>query len=117
MLWLTPARLRQLGVVVTDVKPQHFPVLDGIDQLVGQVLIDGVLSHLDSGTSDYSRIVRAQSRLHPEKLQEQNLVGFDTHEGFAEMHKNRGVEDSIGVEIEILNAIVPEHPFEEIADQ
>jgi hypothetical protein len=78
-------------------------------------LIGGVLSHLNSDASDYSRIVQAQLRLHPKKFLEQNPVGIDTHKSFAEMQKNRGVEDSIGVEIEVLDAVVPEHPFEQIA--
>jgi hypothetical protein len=115
MLGLMPAWLRQLRVVVTDVKPPRFLVYVGINQLVGQVLIGDIFSHLDPSASDYLRIIQARMWLHSEELPEQYPVGFDTHECFTKVHKNRGEEYSIGVEIKVHNAVVPEHPLEEIA--
>jgi hypothetical protein len=49
-----------------------------------------------------------------EKLEEQNLVGFNTHKRLAKMDEDRDVDNSIGVEIEVLDAAVPEHALEEI---
>jgi hypothetical protein len=46
-------------------------------------------------------------RLHPEELPEQDPMGLDPQEGFAKMNKNGGVEDTVGVEVEVLNALVP----------
>jgi hypothetical protein len=100
-------------MVVADVEPLGLPVLVQLYQLVGQVLVSGVLTHLDVGTSDYSWIVGTRLRLQPKKLEEQNLVGLDTHERFAEMDKDGDMEDVIGVEIQVLDVIVPEHSFEE----
>jgi hypothetical protein len=40
----------------------------GIDQLVRQVLLSGVLAHLDAGPSDYSRVVGVRLGLHAEEL-------------------------------------------------
>jgi hypothetical protein len=47
-------------------------------------------------------------RLHPEELPEQDLMGLDPQEGFAEIYKDSGVEDTIGVEVEVLDAVVPQ---------
>jgi hypothetical protein len=47
VLGLFLAWLRQLRVVVRDVEPLRFPNLVGINQLVGEVLLCGVLPHLD----------------------------------------------------------------------
>jgi hypothetical protein len=42
-------------------------------------------------------------------------MGLDPQEGFAEMYENRGVEDTVGVEVEVLDAVVPQQPLEEVA--
>jgi hypothetical protein len=46
-------------------------------------------------------------RLHPEELPEQDPVGLDPQEGFAKMNKDGGVEDTVGVEVDVLDAVVP----------
>jgi hypothetical protein len=46
-------------------------------------------------------------RLHPEELPEQDPMGLDPQEGFAKMNKYDGVEDTVGVEVEVLDAVVP----------
>jgi hypothetical protein len=79
MLQLLPARLRQLWVVVTDVEPLGLPVLVRVDELVCQVLVGRVLSHLNASSSNYSRIVGARLQLHMEELPEQDPVGLDPH--------------------------------------
>jgi hypothetical protein len=75
----------------------------------------GVLTHLDAGPSDYSRVVGARLGLHTEELPEEYLVGLDPQESFAKMDEDGGVEDTIGVEIEVLNTIVLQEPLEEVA--
>jgi hypothetical protein len=63
--------------VVRDVEPLGLPVLVGVDELVREVLLGGVLPHLDSRSSDYPRVAGAWLRLHPEKLPEQDPMGLD----------------------------------------
>jgi hypothetical protein len=94
-------------VVVRDIKPLGLPILIGIYQLVGEVLLCRVLPHLDPRSSDYSGIAGAGLRLHPEELPEQDPMGPDPQEGFAKMNKDGGVEDTVGVEVEVLDAVVP----------
>jgi hypothetical protein len=47
-------------------------------------------------------------RLHPEELLEQDPMGLDPQEGFAKMNKDVSVEDIVGVEVEVLDAVVPQ---------
>jgi hypothetical protein len=68
-------------VVVGDVEPLLLPVLVGVDNLVRQGLLGGVLAHLEADFSDYSWIVGAPLHLEAEKLPKQDLVGLDPHEG------------------------------------
>jgi hypothetical protein len=35
-------------------------------------------------------------------------MGFDSHECFAEVHKHRDVENAIGIQIQVLDVVVPE---------
>jgi hypothetical protein len=53
--------------------------------------------------------------LHAEELPEEYPVGFDPQESFAKMDEDGGVEDTIGVEIEVLNTVVLQEPLEEVA--
>jgi hypothetical protein len=85
VLRLLPARLWQLQVVVGDVEPLQLVVLVGVDQLVRQVLLIGVLMHLDVGRFDYLWVVGAQLGLHAEELSEQYPVGIDPQECFVKM--------------------------------
>jgi hypothetical protein len=75
-------------VVVRDVEPFGFPILFGINQLVGEVLLCGVLPHLDPSSSHYSGTVGAGLRLHPKELPEQDPMGLDPQEGFAKMYED-----------------------------
>jgi hypothetical protein len=102
-------------VVVRDVEPLGLPVLIGVYQLVGEVLLGGILPHLNPCSSDYSRIAGAGLRLHPEELPEQDPRGLDPQKGFAKMYKDGSVEDTVGVEVEVLDALVPQQPLEEVA--
>jgi hypothetical protein len=95
-------------VVVREVEPLGLPVLVGIYQLVGEVLLCRVLPHLDPGSSDYPGVAGAGLRLHPEEFPEQDPMGLDPQEGFAKMNKHGGVEDTVGVEVEVLDAVVPQ---------
>jgi hypothetical protein len=101
-------------MMVADIEPLGFPVLVRLYQLVSQVLVSGIFTHLDVGTSDYSRVVGAGLRLQPEELAEQNPVGIDTHKRLAEMDEDGDVENAIGVQIEELDVVVPEHALEEV---
>jgi hypothetical protein len=51
---------------------------------------------MNAGSYDYSRVVGARLWLHTEKLLEQDPMGFDPHEGFAEVDKDRYVEMPFG---------------------
>jgi hypothetical protein len=85
VLGLLPTGLRQLRVVVRDVEPLGLPVLIGIYQLVGEVLLCRVLPHLDPRSTDYSGIADAGLRLHLEELPERDPMGLDPQESFAKM--------------------------------
>jgi hypothetical protein len=61
---------------------------------------------LDVGSSNYSGVVGARLGLHAEELPEEYLVGFDPQEGFTEVDEDGGVEDTVGVEIKVLDAVV-----------
>jgi hypothetical protein len=95
-------------VVVRDVEPFGLPIFIGIYQLVGEVLLGGILPHLDPCSSDYSGIASAGLRLHPEELLEQDPMGLDPQEGFTKMNKDVSVEDIVGVEVEVLDVVVPQ---------
>jgi hypothetical protein len=57
-------------MMVADVEPLGFLVLVLLYQLVRQVLVSSAFTHLDSSTSDYSRIIGAGLRLQSEELAE-----------------------------------------------
>jgi hypothetical protein len=95
-------------VVVRDIEPFGLPILVGIYQLVGEVLLGGVLPRLDPRSSDYSGITGAGLRLHPEEFPEQDPMGLEPQKGFAKMYEDGGVEDTVGVEVEVLDALVPQ---------
>jgi hypothetical protein len=42
-------------------------------------------------------------------------MGLDPQESFAEVHEDGGVEDTVGVEVEVLDVVVPQQPLEEVA--
>jgi hypothetical protein len=54
MLWLSTVELQQLGVVVVAVEPLLLPILVGVDELVWQILPDGIFVHMYPGTSNNS---------------------------------------------------------------
>jgi hypothetical protein len=89
--------------------------LVGVNQLVREVLLRGILAHLDAGSPNYSGVVGTRLGLHSEKLPEEYPVGFDPQEGFTKVNEDRGVEDTVGVEVEVLDAVVLQEPLEEIA--
>jgi hypothetical protein len=53
-------------------------------------------------------VVGAQLWLHTKKLPKQDSVGFDSHEGFAEVDKDRDVNNAIRVQVQVLDTIVLE---------
>jgi hypothetical protein len=75
-------------VVVGHIEPFCLPILVGIYQLVGEVLLGSIFPHLDPCSSDYSRIAGAGLRLHSEELPEQDPMGLDPQEGFTEMYED-----------------------------
>jgi hypothetical protein len=42
-------------------------------------------------------------------------VGFDPHEGFAEVYEDGDVKNSIRVQVQVLNTVVLEETLEEVA--
>jgi hypothetical protein len=101
-------------MMVADIEPLSFLVLVRLYQLVRQVLVSGIFTHLDTGTSDYSRVVGVGLRLQPEELAKQNPMGLDTRKHLAEMDEDRDVENAVGIQTKVLDAIVPEHALEEV---
>jgi hypothetical protein len=69
---------------------------------------------LNASPSDYSWVVGAWLRLHTEKLLEQDPVGLDSHECFTEVHKDRDVKNTIGVQVLVLDTVLLEKTLEEI---
>jgi hypothetical protein len=57
-------------VVVSDIEPLGLPFLVRIDELVHQVLIGRIFSHMNGSPSDYTWVVGAWLRLHTEELPE-----------------------------------------------
>jgi hypothetical protein len=62
--------------------------LVGVDKLVREVLLRGVISHLDPGSPHYSRIVGAGLELHSEEFSEKDPMGPDPQESFAEVYED-----------------------------
>jgi hypothetical protein len=60
-------------------------------------------------------VVGTRLGLHAKELLEEYSVGLDAQEGFAKMDEDGGVEDTIGVEIEVLDTVVLQEPLEEVA--
>jgi hypothetical protein len=42
-------------------------------------------------------------------------MGLDPQKSFAEMNEDGGVKNTVGVEVEVLDAVVPHEPLEEVA--
>jgi hypothetical protein len=42
-------------------------------------------------------------------------MGLDPQKSFTEVYEDSSVEDTIGVEVEVLDAVVPHEPLEEVA--
>jgi hypothetical protein len=63
-----------------------------------------------SDTSGKPWVIRARLRLQPEELSEE-----DPRERLAEVHKDGNVEDSVGIEIHVVDTIVLHYPPEEVA--
>jgi hypothetical protein len=101
-------------MMVADIEPLGFLVLVRFYQLVSQVLVGGVFTHLDAGTSDYSWVVGARLQFQLEELAEQNPVGLYTHKRVTEMDEDGYMEYAIGVQIEVLDVVVPKHVLEEV---
>jgi hypothetical protein len=47
-------------------------------------------------------------QLHPEELPEQDPMGLDPQKGFAKMYEDGSVDDTVGVEVEVLDVVVPQ---------
>jgi hypothetical protein len=75
-------------VVVGDVEPFRLPILVGIDELVREVLLRGILPHMDPSSPHYSGTAGAGLGLHPEELSEQDPMGLDPQESFTEMYED-----------------------------
>jgi hypothetical protein len=105
------------GVVVCDVEPPRLPICVGVNKLVRQVLLRGVFSQLDAGSSDYSWVGGTWLRLDPEELPEEDPVRLDPKESLAKMHEDCGMKNTVGVQIQVLDSIVPEETLEEIASR
>jgi hypothetical protein len=115
MLRLLPAWLRQLWVVITDIEPLGLLVLVRVDDLVCQVLVSHVLTHLNASSSNYSRVIGARLWLQTEELPEQDPVGLDPHKSFAEVYKDGDMKNAIRVQVQVLDIVLLEKILEEIA--
>jgi hypothetical protein len=63
---------------------------------------------LNACPSDYSWVIGAWLQLHAEELPEEYPVGFDSHKGFAKMDKDGNMKYFVGIDIQVLDAVVPE---------
>jgi hypothetical protein len=99
-------------MVVADVEPLGLLVLVRLYQLVRQVLVSHIFTHLNTSPSDYSWVIGTQLWLHQEELPEQNPVGLDSHKRLTKVYKIRDVENTVGIQIQVLDAVVPEKTFE-----
>jgi hypothetical protein len=86
-------------MVVTNIEPFRLLVLVRPNELVRQVLVGRVFSHLNTNTSDHSRVVASWLWLQSEEFSKQDSMGLDFHKCFAEVHKHRDVENAIGVQV------------------
>jgi hypothetical protein len=77
--------------------------------------VGGIFTHLNVGSSYYSRVIGALLRLYTKEFLEQDPVGFDQHEGFAEWDKDEDVKNAIRVHVQVLDIVVLEETLEEIA--
>jgi hypothetical protein len=57
-------------------------------------------------------VVGAWLGLHSEEFPEKYLMWLDPQESFTEVHEDRSVEDTVGVEVEVLDAVVFQQPLE-----
>jgi hypothetical protein len=85
-----------------------------VDELVRQVLVGRVFSHLAS-PSDYSWVVGAGLRLHTEEFPKQDPVGLDPHERLAEMYEDGDMKNTVGIQVQVLDTVVLQQFLEEIA--
>jgi hypothetical protein len=53
--------------------------------------------------------------LQPEKLPKEDPARINPHKRFKEVDKDKDAEDSIRIEIDVLDVVVPQHPLEKIA--
>jgi hypothetical protein len=90
------------------------PVLVGVDEIVRQVLLGGVLAHLDVGSSDYSWVVGARLRLQAEELPKQDPVGLDPHKGLVEMDEDGDMNNPVRVQVQVLDTVVLEETLDEV---
>ena len=104
---------RQLRMVVADVEPL-LPVLVQVDEIILEVLLMHSFLHLDARSTDYVRKVVVRLQLHPEELPEQRPMGSDSQKGLIEVNEDRNVEDTIGVQMDMLDLVVIQSPSEEI---
>jgi hypothetical protein len=70
-------------MMIADVEPLGFLVMVRFYQLVHQVLVRSIVSHLNASSSDYSQIVGAGLRLHSKELAKQDPMGLDSQERLA----------------------------------
>jgi hypothetical protein len=85
-----------------------------VDELVRQVLVGRVFSHLDASLSDYSWVVGAGLRLHTEEFPEQDPVGLDPHERLAEMYEDVDMKNTVGIQVQVLYTVLLQQSLEEI---
>jgi hypothetical protein len=95
-------------MMVVHIEPPLFPVLVGVDELVRQVLSNDIFTHLDSDTANYSQVIRAGLGLQPEEFLKHYPVQLDPHKGLTKMDEDRGVEDTIWIHMNVLDAIIVE---------
>jgi hypothetical protein len=53
----------------------------------------------------------------PEEHPEQHLVQLDPHEGFREMYKDGGVEDTVHIQMDVLDVVEVKRPTEELTGE
>ena len=102
-------------MVIADLEPLVLPVLVRVDVIILEVLLMHSFPHLDARSTYYVQEVAVRLRLHSEELLEQCPVGPDPQKGLTEVNEDRDVEDSIGVQMDMLDLVIIEQSIKSYA--
>jgi hypothetical protein len=104
---------RELGDMVSDVKPMVFPSRDIGGEFVRKISVTGLLPKLDAGTSYNGWTFGGGLRLYPEKIAKKIPIGFNSEESFTKVDENSNVADRVWIEMMELKPVEVKKATEE----